>query len=63
MFLWAKYICSLSLLFAFEEGTFHDMVTAAPVNMENCIALSVVNPELEVTSCRNALEIPCGTDT
>jgi len=40
MFVWAKYICSFSLLFVLEEGTFHYMVTAVPVDMENYTSIS-----------------------
>jgi hypothetical protein len=40
MFMWAKYICSFSLLFMLEEGTFLYMVTAVPVDMENYTSIS-----------------------
>jgi len=40
MFVWAKYICSFSLLFVLEEGTFHYMVTAVPVEMESYTSIS-----------------------
>jgi hypothetical protein len=35
MFVWAKYICSFSLIFVLEEGAFHYMVTAVPVDIKN----------------------------
>jgi hypothetical protein len=40
MFVWAKYICSFSLLFVLEEGAFHYMVIAVPVDMENYTSIS-----------------------
>jgi len=40
MFVWAKYICSFSLLFVLEEGAFHYMVTAVPVDMESYTSIS-----------------------
>jgi len=40
MFVWAKYICSFSLLFLLEEVTFHYVVTAVPVDMENYTSIN-----------------------
>jgi len=40
MFVWVKHICSFSLLFLLEDVTFHYVVTAVPVDMENYTSIN-----------------------